>query len=62
MPKNERKLTVTEQSQGYSARNTFPRIMLQGKWLQDLGFTVGQKVNIKISENAIVVERGVCGG
>jgi len=57
MLKNERTLTVAEQSCTTRLRDPFPRIMLQGKWLKDLGFEVGQKVNIKISTNAIVIEK-----
>ena len=56
MSKNVRKLTVYQQPTK-KCYDTFPRIMLQGKWLQNLGFEVGQKINIKISENTLVIEK-----
>ena len=61
MSKNVRTLTVYPM---YSMKSytTPPRIMLQGKWLQDLGFEVGQKINIAVSKNKIVIERSACYG
>ena len=61
MPKIARTVTVYPM---YSMKSyaTHPRIMLQGKWLQDLGFEVGQKINVSVSENKLVIERSACYG
>jgi len=61
MSKNVRTLTVYQQPSA-KCYDKFPRIMLQGKWLQDLGFEAGQKINITVSKNIIVIERGACCG
>ena len=57
MSKKVKTLTVYEQLSTSKLRDPFPRIMLQGKWLKDLGFEIGQKINIKISKNSIVIEK-----
>ena len=51
---NERIITVYEfLSPSYcQGDDRYSRILLQGKWLRDLGFTVGKKVSVKtIIEN-----------
>ncbi len=52
MYKNERKLTV---HQAPNPNIEIPRIIIQGKWLKDLGYTIGKKVTVKtvINDNEI---------
>jgi len=33
----------------------FPEIRLAGKWLQDIGFICGKKVNVKHEKNKIII-------
>ena len=54
MVENERTLAIYEfLSPSYlKGEDKFSRILLQGKWLRDLGFKVGKKVSVKtIIEN-----------
>ena len=50
----ERKLTV-----GYIYANNkhYPIIRLQGKWLEEMGFKVGDRVVVMVSEGRIVIVR-----
>lgn len=34
-----------------------PKIVLQGKWLQDLGFSVGDQLTVTCSEDMITIKR-----
>ena len=45
---DERILTVYEFLTPRNVKEKYGRIMLQGKWLTDLGFTVGKKVSVQI--------------
>ena len=58
MDENERILTIYDfLSPSYlHGEKKYSRILLQGKWLRDLGFTVGRKVSVNVSnENQIIV-------
>ena len=50
----ERKLKVTY-APGSEYKEQIPRIVLQGKWLKELGFEVGEHVTINYSNENIVV-------
>lgn len=50
----ERKLKVTY-APGTELKDKIPRIVLQGKWLRELGFEVGEYVVIYCNRNKIVV-------
>ena len=50
MPKSERTLTVYESTKSTNY-NQIPRILLEGKWLKELGFEIGQKISLDISTN-----------
>ena len=50
MPENKRTLTVYESTKS-TCYNQIPRILLEGKWLKNLGFEIGQKINLDISTN-----------
>ena len=52
MNENERILTVYEYLTPRWCREKYSRVLLQGKWLRDLGFKVGDKVSVKtVREN-----------
>jgi len=43
----------------YRARGkdlTVPMIILQGKWLRDMGFTVGNRVSVSMQDGKLMVE------
>lgn len=58
MKKSHRKLTV---SRKYSFRKyqnmptINPSIKLQGEWLKQAGFAIGQKVSIEIFESMLII-------
>lgn len=51
---HSRKLTV-----GYmpGTGKNHPMIRLQGKWLEELGFKIGDRVEVTLSENRIVITK-----
>lgn len=52
----ERKLKVTY-TPGTECKEKIPRIVLQGKWLKELGFEVGEYVIVNRSREKIVVSK-----
>lgn len=48
-------MKVYEQS-GYNYQNT-PTIVLKGKWLQELGFTMGDKVSVKCEDGRLTITK-----
>lgn len=53
--KEYREMKVYEQS-GYNYQNT-PTIVLKGKWLQELGFTMGDKVSVKCEDGRLTITK-----
>lgn len=53
--KEYRDLKVYEQS-GYNYQNT-PTIVLKGKWLQELGFTMGDKLSVKCEDGRLTITK-----
>ena len=49
MFEDERIITVQEFLTPSYEKDKYSRILLQGKWLRDLGFTAGDKVSVKIA-------------
>ena len=49
MSEGERILTVYEFLTPRNLKEKYGRIMLQGKWITDLGFSVGKKVSVKVA-------------
>ena len=37
------------------------KIILQGKWLEDLGFSIGDKVTVACQQGKLVIERAMDG-
>lgn len=50
-----RKLTVY--SGTTAAYNVIPKIILQGHWLNGLGFSIGDKVAVSCQQDKIIIER-----
>ena len=53
--KEERKLTVYEGLGGY--RKAPPRILLQGKWLEEAEFCAGDKITVHCERGKLVITR-----
>ncbi len=53
--KEYREMKVYEQS-GYNYQNT-PTIVLKGKWLQELGFSMGDKVSVKCEDGRLTITK-----
>lgn len=53
--KEYRKIKVYEQS-GYNYQNT-PTIVLKGKWLEELGFSMGDKVMVKCEDGRLTLTK-----
>ena len=49
MFEDDRILTVQDFLTPSYEKNKYSRILLQGKWLRDLGFTVGKQASVQIS-------------
>ena len=41
----------------YSVPKSFPRLMLQGNWLEKAGFNTGDQVSVKVSEGQLIIEK-----
>jgi toxic protein SymE len=53
---NTRTLTIHSKYRALTYGSTIiPEIRLEGKWLQELGFKMGQKVKIVMEENRLVI-------
>lgn len=51
-----REMTVYR-ARGNGKDLTVPMIMMQGKWLRDMGFAVGDRVSVTLQDGKLVVER-----
>jgi toxic protein SymE len=51
--KTHRKLKICAQS-GYKYQ-AVPAIRLQGKWLEQLGFSVGQEINVQCQKGCLII-------
>ena len=51
-----REMTVYR-ARGNGKDITVPMIMMQGKWLRDMGFAVGDRVSVTVQDGKLVVER-----
>lgn len=49
--KDKRELTV------YYNKNNRPMVMLQGKWMEELGYKVGDKIAVDIKKNKIEIKK-----
>ena len=57
--RSQRKLKVSTQSRAigkyYTQWKTAPKVILQGDWLQDAGFNIGESVKVTVRNNEIVI-------
>lgn len=56
MPKKERQIKVYSQH-GYYGADQRPAIFLQGKWVQELGFNIGDHCIIICDDNKITIQK-----
>ena len=56
MNKAEMILPVQEYMTPRNCEEKYSRILLQGKWLRDLGFTVGKNVSVQVSNTDEKIE------
>lgn len=52
----QREMTVYR-ARGTSMEISNPLIMLQGKWLRDLGFSTGDRISVTCEGGRLIVER-----
>ncbi|WP_084694545.1 SymE family type I addiction module toxin [Chryseobacterium vrystaatense] len=54
-----RNLTVSRKSflRSYYRHALFPEIKIAGKWVQECGFEVGDKVAVMVSKNQIILRK-----
>lgn len=51
----KRNLTVYEGSG--KKQNSVPKILLQGQWLETLGFTIGDKITVDCRQNELIIKK-----
>jgi toxic protein SymE len=54
--KEYRSLKVLEQP-GFYSQNRRPSIKLQGKWLKELGFEIGDRVDVKCEDGRLTITK-----
>lgn len=54
--KEVRRVKMTEQT-GYTIPDRRPALKLQGKWLAELNFNIGDYVDIKCEENRLIITK-----
>lgn len=57
MMKNERNLTVSTARRSYETTQNVPALVLQGIWLQELGFQPGDLAHIECSDGKLTITR-----
>lgn len=55
MKKEYRELTVSEAC--CYGRNPAPQLRIQGLWLKDLGFNIGDSVQVKCEDGKLIISR-----
>ena len=41
----------------YNGKNTIPQIRINGIWLQELGFNIGDRISLELIEGKLVIEK-----
>lgn len=54
--KPNRQLTISEASGYYTSKKRTPKLTLQGIWLENLGFHIGDHVNVTCNNNQLIIE------
>ena len=47
----------TRKLKTYYNNNNRPMIILQGKWLEKIGYQIGDRIEVKIIKNKIVIKK-----
>ena len=47
----------TRKLKTYYNKDSRPQIILQGKWLEDLGYKIGDKIEVNIIKDKIVIKK-----
>ena len=51
----ERNLTVYEANRS-TCDDLIPKVLLQGKWLRNIGYSVGNKICVKVENQNLIVK------
>jgi len=54
MPRNKRTANIYPLN-SIQTYEVVPSILIEGKWLERMGFKIGQKVNVKIGKNNTII-------
>ena len=57
MYKSKRSLKVYEAPLGLNGKQQIPRIQLQGQWLGALGYHVGDKIDVQLTNDTIIINK-----
>lgn len=41
----------------YNGKKTIPQIRINGIWLQELGFNIGDKISLELIEGKLIIEK-----
>ena len=55
--KSKRSLKVYEAPLGLNGKQQIPRIQLQGQWLGALGYHVGDKIDVQLTNDTIIINK-----
>lgn len=47
----------TRKLKTYYNKDSRPMIILQGKWLEDLGYKIGDKIEVNITKDKITIKK-----
>lgn len=47
----------TRKLKAYYNKSNRPMIILQGKWLEDLGYKVGDRIEVKIIKDKVTIKK-----
>ena len=48
---------MTRKLKTYYNKNDRPMIILQGKWLEKIGYQIGDKIEVKIIKDKIIIKK-----
>lgn len=58
MRKKNRKLTVYKTTQGRHFQ-MIPQIKLQGDWLKEIGFSIGDNIQVRCEKNRLIITKAI---
>lgn len=56
---NSRKGTISSQFIRFKFKNPIlkPKLIISGNWMKEAGFEIGDKVNITVNENQLIINK-----